>query len=71
VLPIAEQIRNDRKAEVVMSKGTLVASDPADDITTQVIQRLDATFTTVTIVPQQQQQPAAAQPGAAAPTQGR
>jgi Skp family chaperone for outer membrane proteins len=72
VIPIAEQIRNDRKAEVVMSKGTLVASDPADDITTQVLQRLDATFTTPAIVPPQQPA-AAAQPAAPAanPTQGR
>jgi Skp family chaperone for outer membrane proteins len=72
VMPIAEQIRADRKAEVVMSKGTLVAADPADDITTQVLQRLDATFPNPQIVPPQQ--PAAAQPGAAQPanpTQGR
>jgi Skp family chaperone for outer membrane proteins len=44
VTPIAEQIRNERKAEVVVPSGGVLASDPANDITTLVIQRLDASF---------------------------
>jgi len=44
VTPIAEQIRNERKAEVVVPSGGVLASDPANDITALVIQRLDATF---------------------------
>jgi Skp family chaperone for outer membrane proteins len=44
VTPIAEQIRNERKAEVVVPSGGVLASDPANDITALVIQRLDASF---------------------------
>ena len=44
VAPIAEAIRAERKADVVVSKNSLLASDPAADITAVVIQRLDASF---------------------------
>ena len=72
VLPIAEQVRAEKKGAVVMVKGGLLAADPAADITSVVLPRLDAKVTTVPIVPPQAAAPAA--PSAAAPkpgTQGR
>ncbi|HEY0270992.1 MAG TPA: OmpH family outer membrane protein [Sphingomonas sp.] len=52
--PVAEQIRAEKKAAVVISKSAALASDPADDVTTTLIQRLDAAFPTPSIaVPQQ------------------
>ena len=54
VQPIAEQVRNERKAAAVLSKGALLASDPAGDVTSVVIQRLDTAFPTPSItLPQQ------------------
>jgi len=44
VTPIAEQLRNERKADVVVPTGSVLASDPANDVTTLVIQRLDTAF---------------------------
>lgn len=44
VTPIAEQLRNERKADVVVPTGSVLASDPANDVTALVIQRLDAAF---------------------------
>lgn len=44
VTPIAEQIRTERKADAVVPKGSVLASDPAGDVTALVIQRLDASF---------------------------
>ena len=44
VTPIAEQLRNERKADVVVPTGSVLASDPANDVTAIVIQRLDAAF---------------------------
>jgi len=44
VTPIAEQVRVERKADVVIPKGSSLAADPANDVTTLVIQRLDAAF---------------------------
>jgi Skp family chaperone for outer membrane proteins len=59
VAPIAEQVRAERKADAVMSKNSLLASDPAADITAVVIQRLDASFPNPSIVlPQQAPAPA-------------
>ena len=55
VAPIAEQIRAERKADVVVSKNSLLASDPAADITAVVIQRLDTAFPNPSITPPQQQ----------------
>jgi Skp family chaperone for outer membrane proteins len=71
--PIAEQVRAERKADVVIPKGSVFAADSTKDVTSVVIQRLDAAFPTPSIaLPQQQQQGAAApaQP-AQQPTQGR
>jgi Skp family chaperone for outer membrane proteins len=65
--PVAEQIRAERKAAVVISKSAALASDPSNDVTTTLVQRLDTAFPTPSITPPQQ-------PGAApAPgqTQGR
>lgn len=61
VTPIAEQIRAERKADVVVPKGSVLAADPSADITTLVIQRLDSAFANPTItLPAQGQAPAAA-----------
>jgi Skp family chaperone for outer membrane proteins len=59
--PVAEQIRGERKASVVISKDAALASDPAADVTTALIQRLDTSFPTASIVLPQQPagQPAA------------
>ena len=66
LIPIAEQIRKDRKAQAVMPRGSVLAFDPAQDITATALQQLNATVTTVSItLPQQQQQGQ----GTAAPTQ--
>jgi len=62
VAPIAEQVRAERKADVVVSKNSLLASDPAADITAVIIQRLDTAFPNPSIT-------LPAQP-AAAPAQG-
>jgi Skp family chaperone for outer membrane proteins len=69
--PVIEQVRNERKAAIVVPKGSTLASDPAGDITPTVIQRLDQSLKTVSITPPQQGQaaPAAAAPGT--PPQGR
>jgi Skp family chaperone for outer membrane proteins len=69
--PIAEQIRAERKAAVVIPKDGVLASDPADDVTTTLTQRLDTAFPTVSIV--LPQQPAAQQAAPANPNapQGR
>lgn len=54
VTPIAEQVRAERKAQLVVPKGSVLASDPAGDITSVVIQRLDTSFPTPSItLPQQ------------------
>jgi Skp family chaperone for outer membrane proteins len=72
VLPIAEQVRAEKKAAVVLVKGALLAVDPTADITAIVLPRLDAKITTVPIVPPQPAAPAAAPATAPKPgTQGR
>lgn len=50
VTPLAEQVRGERKADVVVPKGSVLAADPANDVTTLVIQRLDASFPNPSIV---------------------
>lgn len=61
VIPIAEQVRAERKAAVVMPRGAALAADPAADVTATIIQRLDQQLKTVSIaLPQQAQAPAAA-----------
>lgn len=57
--PIAEQIRGEHKAAVVVDKGQTLASDPSDDVTSVLIQRLDASFTTPSVTPPQPTQGAA------------
>ena len=67
--PVIEQVRNERKAAIVVPKGSTLASDPAGDITSTVIQRLDQSLKTVSInLPQQGQAAPAAQ---GTPPQGR
>jgi Skp family chaperone for outer membrane proteins len=68
--PVAEQIRADRKASVIISKSAALASDPANDVTTTLIQKLDAAFPTPSIAlpAQGAAAPAGAQSGQ---TQGR
>lgn len=60
VRPLAEQIRAERKASVVIAKGSALASDPSGDITSALIQRLNTSFPQPSITPPQQ--PAAAAP---------
>jgi Skp family chaperone for outer membrane proteins len=68
--PAAEQIRAERRASAVIDKGSALASDPAADITSTLVQRLDASFTTPSITPPQQA--AAPAPSTSSkPTQGR
>jgi len=61
VAPIAEQVRAERKADIVIPKGSVLASDPAGDVTALVIQRLDAAFPNPSIVLPQQTPAAPAQ----------
>jgi len=61
VTPIAEQIRAERKADVVIPKGSVLAADPAGDVTAVVIQRLDTAFPNPSIVLPQQTPAAPAQ----------
>jgi Skp family chaperone for outer membrane proteins len=58
VTPIAEQIRAERKADVVVPKGSVLAADPAGDITALVLQRLDSSFPNPSITLPAQQAPA-------------
>ncbi|WP_454884811.1 OmpH family outer membrane protein [Sphingomonas oryzagri] len=60
VRPIAEQMRAERKASVVISKSAALASDPNADITSTLIQRLNSSFPQPSITPPQQPAPAAA-----------
>ena len=69
LVPITEKIRKDRKATAVIPRGSVLAFDPAIDVTAAAMQQLDATLTTVSIVPPQQGQAAAPAAGAAAPAQ--
>ncbi|MBA2934094.1 OmpH family outer membrane protein [Sphingomonas sp. CGMCC 1.13654] len=56
--PIAEQIRADRRASVVIAKGSVLASDPAADVTGTVLQQLNSSFPQPSITPPQQPAPA-------------
>lgn len=69
VVGIAEQVRAEKKAGVVLVKGQTLASDPANDITSVILPRLDAAMTTVQVVPPQTAPgaPAAAAPAATTP----
>lgn len=54
LIPIAEQIRKDRKAGSVLARQSVLAFDPANDITPTALQQLNATVTTVSVTPPQQ-----------------
>ncbi len=58
--PVIEQVRAERKAALVVPKGSTLASDPTTDVTTTVIQRLDQSLKTVSITLPQQTAPAGA-----------
>jgi len=66
LVPITEKIRKDRKGDLVIPRNGVLAFDPANDITAASLQQLNATLTTVSITPPQQQQPN--QPAAAGTT---
>ena len=68
--PVAEQIRAERKATAVIAKDSALASDPANDITSTLVQRLDSSFTTPSITPPQAAAPSAPSTSSK-PTQGR
>lgn len=57
--PIAEQIRAEHKAAVVISKESALANDPNADVTAALIQRLNSSFPQPGIIPPQQPAPAA------------
>lgn len=57
--PIAEQIRAEHKASVVIAKGSTLASDPSADITAALMQRLNSSFPQPSITPPQQPAPTA------------
>jgi Skp family chaperone for outer membrane proteins len=68
VVPLAEQVRAQRKAALVVPRGTVLAADPTADVTAAVLPLLDAKLTSVQIVrPQPAAPTAAAAPAAAAP----
>jgi len=69
--PVAEQIRAERKATAVIAKDSALAADPANDITSTLVQRLDASFTTPSITPPQQAAGTPAPSTSSKPTQGR
>ncbi|USI72504.1 OmpH family outer membrane protein [Sphingomonas morindae] len=66
--PLAEQIRAERKAQVVVAKEQVLAADPSIDVTSVLIQRLDASFPTPSVTPPQQGAAPAATGNRAAPT---
>ncbi len=69
LIPITEKIRKDRKAGAVVARGSVLAFDPTNDITAPALQQLNATVTTVSVTPPQQQaQGAAPAAGTPAPT---
>jgi Skp family chaperone for outer membrane proteins len=67
VVPIAEQVRAERKAALLVPRGTVLAADPAGDVTAVILPRLDQRLTAVQIVRPQPTAPAAGAPAAAAP----
>jgi Skp family chaperone for outer membrane proteins len=64
-IPIMEQVRAERRASIVVPKTSVYAVDPQTDITGLVLQRLNASLTTVSIDPPQAPAPAATTPPAA------
>lgn len=67
--PILREILTERKADLILPKRITLANGPGLDITTEVIERLDAVLSTVDInvpdlTPEQPAEGAAAQPAA-------
>ena len=69
IVPVAEAVRAERRASVVLPRNQVLAADPATDVTTLVIQRVDAALKTVSITLPQQAPATPARP--AATPQGR
>jgi len=69
--PVIEQVRSERKAALVVPKNGVLANDPATDVTSTVIQRLDQSLKTVSITLPQQPAASGAAAGRAAQPQGR
>lgn len=67
LVPIAEKIRKDRKGDAVLPRNSVLAVDPVNDITAPAMLQLNATLTTVSITPPQQQQQGAAPAAGTAP----
>ncbi|MBY0304362.1 MAG: hypothetical protein B7Y43_02050 [Sphingomonas sp. 28-62-20] len=65
LVPVTEKIRKDRKGDVVVPRASVLAFDPANDITATALQQLNTTLTTVSITPPQQNQGAAPAQGTA------
>jgi len=59
--PIIEQVRATRRASIVLSKGGTLASDPAIDVTNEVLAQLNQQLPSVSVTPLPQQ-PAGTQP---------
>lgn len=53
LIPVTEKIRKDRKGDTVVPRGSVLAFDPANDITPTALQQVNATITTVSITPPQ------------------
>ena len=66
-MPLAEQLRAERRAAAILPRGTLLAADPANDVTAVILPRLDAKLTSVQVVRPQQAPAAAPAAGVAAP----
>jgi outer membrane protein len=56
IVAIVEQSRARRQASVVMTKGSAIASDPANDITGEVLAALNQQLPAVSVTPMPQQQ---------------
>ena len=65
LVPVTEKIRKDRKGDVVVPRASVLAFDPANDITATALQQLNTTLTTVSITPPQHNQGAAPAQGTA------
>lgn len=65
LVPVTEKIRKDRKGDMVVPRASVLAFDPANDITATALQQLNTTLTTVSITPPQQNQGAAPAQGTA------
>lgn len=72
MIPVAEKIRADRRANLVVPVQTVLAFDPANDVTDLVIKGVNDSLKTVSIdLPQQQPQAAAPAAPATAPAQNK